>query len=177
MREILVQFYPSAVGTLFLAECEAGPVAVCFTDGEAVTSGSEREYHYLETRYPGVSIRQGPCLELSTKLDTYFGGLPVSVEIGDFVAGAAFERAVWREIARIGWGETVAYGEIARRLGSSGAAQAVGAAAGSNPLPIVVPCHRVVGAHGDLVGFGGGLKRKRWLLDHERPTLFDNVPL
>ena len=177
MREILVQFYPSAVGPLFLAECDRGPLMVSFTEDDEISAGSELEFHRLEMSYPRVEIRRGPCLELSMKLDTYFGGLPVDVEIGDFVAGSEFERAVWQEISRIGWGQTLSYGEIARRVGAPGGAQAVGLAAGSNPLPIVVPCHRVVGATGELVGFGGGLARKRWLLDHERPTLFDNAPL
>jgi methylated-DNA-[protein]-cysteine S-methyltransferase len=88
--------------------------------------------------------------------------LPLTVR-----SGTEFERAVWKEIAAIGYGETRTYGSIATALGDPGAARAVGIACNHNPLPIVVPCHRVVGAGGKLVGFGGGLHRKVFLLELE----------
>jgi methylated-DNA-[protein]-cysteine S-methyltransferase len=88
--------------------------------------------------------------------------LPLTVR-----GGTEFERAVWAQIAAIGYGETRTYGAIATALGDAGAARAVGIACNHNPLPIVVPCHRVVGAGGKLVGFGGGLHRKRFLLELE----------
>ncbi|MFI5841062.1 methylated-DNA--[protein]-cysteine S-methyltransferase [Catenuloplanes sp. NPDC051500] len=81
--------------------------------------------------------------------------------------GSEFERAVWERIARIPYGETVTYGEIATGLGDVGAARAVGTACNRNPVPVLVPCHRVVGAGGKMVGFGGGLPRKRVLLEIE----------
>jgi methylated-DNA-[protein]-cysteine S-methyltransferase len=84
-----------------------------------------------------------------------------------FVYGSEFERAVWAQIATIPYGQTRTYGEIARAVGEPGGAQAVGAACGRNPVPVIVPCHRVVGANGKLVGFGGGLPRKRFLLNLE----------
>ena len=96
--------------------------------------------------------------------------------------GSDFERAVWTAIAEIPYGQTRSYGEIARAVGEPGAAQAVGLACNRNPLPIIVACHRVIGANGKLVGFGGGLHRKRWLLalearvDLER-TFRDGLPL
>ena len=74
---------------------------------------------------------------------------------------------MWAQLGRIPFGEVVAYGEIARRMGRPGASRAVGAANGRNPLAVVVPCHRVIGADGSLTGYGGGLWRKRWLLAHE----------
>lgn len=83
-------------------------------------------------------------------------------------AGTEFQRAVWAGLREIGCGETQTYGELAGRLGAGGAARAVGAAAGANPVAIVVPCHRLVGAGGKLTGYAGGLDRKRWLLAHER---------
>ena len=82
--------------------------------------------------------------------------------------GTAFQLAAWQALRTIPYGETVSYGEQARRLGDARKARAVGAANGRNPLPIVVPCHRVVGANGHLTGFGGGIECKAWLLDHER---------
>jgi methylated-DNA-[protein]-cysteine S-methyltransferase len=81
--------------------------------------------------------------------------------------GGEFERAVWAAIAAIPYGETRSYGEIARAVGEPGAAQAVGLACNRNPVPVLVPCHRVIGADGKLVGFGGGTDRKRWLLQRE----------
>lgn len=82
--------------------------------------------------------------------------------------GAPFEKRVWRALLEIPPGGTTSYGAIAKRLGSASAARAVGAANGANPIAIVVPCHRVIGASGSLTGYGGGLDRKTWLLDHER---------
>lgn len=105
---------------------------------------------------------------VTRELRAYFAG-----ELTDFTVpvemrgGSAFERAVWAEIARIPYGEMVTYGAIATALGEPGAARAVGAACNRNPVPVIVPCHRVVGAGGRMVGFGGGLDRKRRLLELE----------
>ena len=81
--------------------------------------------------------------------------------------GAPFEKQVWAALRAIPPGETTSYGAIAKSLGSAGASRAVGAANGANPIAIIVPCHRVIGASGDLTGYGGGLERKTWLLTHE----------
>jgi methylated-DNA-[protein]-cysteine S-methyltransferase len=81
--------------------------------------------------------------------------------------GTDFQQRVWNELCEIPLGETVSYGELARRLGTPGASRAVGLANGRNPVSIVVPCHRVIGANGRLTGYGGGLQRKAWLLRHE----------
>jgi O-6-methylguanine DNA methyltransferase len=85
--------------------------------------------------------------------------------------GGVFELRVWAALRAIPYGETTTYGEIARRLGSAGASRAVGLANGANPIAIIVPCHRVIGSNGTLTGYGGGLDRKRWLLDHEQRNL------
>ena len=88
-------------------------------------------------------------------------------------AGTEFQQAVWRQLVGIGYGETASYGEIARRLGKSNAAsRAVGLANGSNPIPIVIPCHRVIGADGTLTGYAGGIERKQALLEIEQDALF-----
>jgi methylated-DNA-[protein]-cysteine S-methyltransferase len=89
--------------------------------------------------------------------------------------GADFERRVWRALLRIPAGETRSYGSIAKTLGSAGAARAVGAANGANPIAIIVPCHRVIGSSGSLTGYGGGLERKTWLIDHERRWRRDSL--
>ncbi|HEU4670132.1 MAG TPA: methylated-DNA--[protein]-cysteine S-methyltransferase [Dyella sp.] len=102
-----------------------------------------------------------------TALQEYFDGARTAFALPLHPHGTPFQLAVWHELARIPYGETISYGELARRVGDPGAARAVGAANGANPLPIVVPCHRVIGANGSLTGFGGGLPTKRWLLGLE----------
>ena len=102
-------------------------------------------------------------------LKEYFDGQ--SADVADMpldMHGADFERRVWRALLRIPPGETRSYGALAKALGAPGAARAVGMANGANPIAIVVPCHRVIGSTGALTGYGGGLHRKTWLLDHER---------
>ena len=102
-------------------------------------------------------------------LAAYFGG--VNADVGDLplaMHGAPFEQRVWSALRKIPPGTTTSYGAIASALGAFGASRAVGAANGANPIAIIVPCHRVIGASGSLVGYGGGLDRKTWLLDHER---------
>jgi methylated-DNA-[protein]-cysteine S-methyltransferase len=81
--------------------------------------------------------------------------------------GTDFQRRVWRELTAIPYGETWSYGQLAKRIGSPNASRAVGLANGRNPIAVIVPCHRVIGADGSLTGFGGGLPRKQWLLTHE----------
>jgi methylated-DNA-[protein]-cysteine S-methyltransferase len=105
---------------------------------------------------------------LSRKLADYFDGdLEALDAIRTKCAGTAFQRSVWAALRRIPAGTTTSYGALARRLGKPQAMRAVGLANGANPIAIVVPCHRVVGSDGSLTGYGGGLARKRWLLDHE----------
>ncbi|PHP69159.1 cysteine methyltransferase [Zhengella mangrovi] len=102
------------------------------------------------------------------QIDAYFAGRLTAFDLPLQPVGSPFQLAVWRELTRIPYGETASYGDIARRLGEPvSASRAVGAANGDNPLPIVVPCHRVIGADGSLTGFGGGLAIKRYLLDLE----------
>ncbi len=102
------------------------------------------------------------------ELGGYFAGERVSFGVPYAMRrGSEFERAVWAEIAAIPYGETTTYGAIARAVGEPGGAQAVGLACNRNPVPIIVPCHRVIGSDGKLVGFGGGLSRKRFLLSLE----------
>ncbi len=81
--------------------------------------------------------------------------------------GTEFQRRVWAQLCEIPYGETISYGELAARIGNANASRAVGLANGRNPISIIVPCHRVIGADGSLTGYGGGLERKTWLLEHE----------
>ena len=108
------------------------------------------------------------CADVTGQLDEYFSGSRERFDLALRPIGTAFDLAVWAELSRIPYGETHTYGSVAKAVGEPGAAQAVGLACGRNPLPIVIPCHRVIGADSSLVGFGGGLPRKRFLLDLEQ---------
>ncbi|MEO5724152.1 MAG: methylated-DNA--[protein]-cysteine S-methyltransferase [Ilumatobacteraceae bacterium] len=102
------------------------------------------------------------------QLDEYFRGKRESFDLPLDPVGSPFQQAAWLVLRTIPYGQTITYGEQARRLGDPNKARAVGAANGRNPLSIVVPCHRVIGATGKLTGFAGGIDAKAWLLDHER---------
>jgi methylated-DNA-[protein]-cysteine S-methyltransferase len=118
------------------------------------------DYELEEGESPGSIIHA---------LDAYFDGdLDVLGDIHVATGGTPFQQAVWKALRKIKPGSTKSYGQIAASIGHPNASRAVGAANGSNPIAIVVPCHRVIGSNGTLTGYGGGLPRKRWLLDHER---------
>jgi methylated-DNA-[protein]-cysteine S-methyltransferase len=105
--------------------------------------------------------------DATRQLREYFDGTRTHFELTLAPQGTEFQQAVWRLLQEIPYGDVTTYGAIARQLGRPDAARAVGMANGSNPIGIVIPCHRVVGANGKLTGYGGGLPRKRWLLEHE----------
>jgi methylated-DNA-[protein]-cysteine S-methyltransferase len=144
--------------------------------GVAVEAGEVRRVTFgASPADPGPSpgpASSGPSPVMAAalrQLREYFAGDRTDFDLPMVggVDGTAFDRAVWHAIAGIPYGETRSYGAIARAVGDASAAQAVGTACNRNPLPIIVPCHRVIGADGKLVGFGGGLNRKRWLLQLE----------
>jgi methylated-DNA-[protein]-cysteine S-methyltransferase len=108
--------------------------------------------------------------QVRRQLDEYFAGTRTRFELPLAPAGNEFQRQVWRLLTEIPFGETRSYGDLARQLGDVSLAQAVGAANGRNPVSVIVPCHRVVGADGSLTGYAGGLDRKRFLLDLEEPA-------
>jgi methylated-DNA-[protein]-cysteine S-methyltransferase len=131
-------------------------------------------------RFPGEQHGLAPELRqpdefanVVRQLDEYFAGQRSEFDIAVELEGSDFQRAVWAQLREIPFGGTVSYGELAKRLGlvEPEAARDVGTAVGQTPTPIVVPCHRVIGANGDLVGYGGGLERKRSLLDLESSQL------
>jgi methylated-DNA-[protein]-cysteine S-methyltransferase len=149
------------IGKLRLAATEAGLAAILFPNQENVIfpqrNGSEIARAHLAT-----------ALEA---LERYFAG--EEKEFRDVTlapVGTPFQLGVWRELSRIPYGETRSYADIARAIGNPKGTRAVGLANGKNPLPIIVPCHRVIGANGTLTGFGGGLPTKKWLLQFEGIT-------
>lgn len=115
-----------------------------------------------------VEGRSDVLVRTAAQLAEYFAGERQAFDLPLGPLGTSFQQRVWRALTRIPYGETRSYGELARSIGRPAASRAVGAANGRNPIPIIVPCHRVIGANGDLTGYGGGLPIKRWLLDHER---------
>jgi methylated-DNA-[protein]-cysteine S-methyltransferase len=110
-----------------------------------------------------------PFADLCEQLDEYFAGERREFDLELGPRGSEFERRVWRALRQIPYGETESYGKLAERIGHPGHARAVGAANGRNPIAVVIPCHRVIGADGSLTGYAGGLERKRLLLDLEAP--------
>jgi methylated-DNA-[protein]-cysteine S-methyltransferase len=108
-----------------------------------------------------------PLPEAVRQLNEYFAGGRRHFDLPLRLIGTDFQKRVWRELTAIPFGETWSYGQLAKRLDNPNACRAVGLANGKNPIAIIVPCHRVIGADGSLTGFGGGLPRKEWLLAHE----------
>ncbi|HYF36259.1 MAG TPA: methylated-DNA--[protein]-cysteine S-methyltransferase, partial [Prosthecobacter sp.] len=144
----------SPLGRMVLAATEQGLCGVYFHDQRYLPEGR------------GTWVRDdGRFAGIIRHLEEYFSGKTAALETTfDFVQGTPFQRAVWEALRQIPLGRTWTYGQLAARLGKETAVRAVGAAVGRNPLSIVVPCHRVIGASGGLTGYAGGLERKRWLL-------------
>ena len=111
------------------------------------------------------------CAGVRQQLDAYFAGELQTFDLPLHMAGTPFQKQVWQGLLTIPYGTTISYAELARRIGRPGASRAVGAANGRNPIGIIVPCHRVIGANGTLTGYGGGLDRKEWLIAHEAGAL------
>lgn len=157
METTYYTYMNSPVGRLLLAGNEKELKQISFPHGKG-TLKPER----------GWVRKEEPFREAIRQLQAYFAGTLKEFNLPLAPQGTRFQRAVWQALRSIPYGATVSYGEIARRIGKPKAVRAVGAANGRNPLPIVVPCHRVIGSDGSLTGFGGGLTTKRKLLDLER---------
>jgi methylated-DNA-[protein]-cysteine S-methyltransferase len=138
------------------------------SDGEALT-GLYMDAQRHRPELPATTGSDDAVLAAARRqLGEYFAGQRREFDLPVRPAGTRFQREVWDALRHIPYGETAGYGELAQRLGRPGAARAVGMANGRNPIAIVVPCHRVIGANGGLTGYGGGLERKRYLLELER---------
>lgn len=118
---------------------------------------------------PDKSRARGILAEAERQLAAYFAGKLKTFDLPLALTGTPFQCEVWTALQEIPFGKTCSYGELAERIGRADAVRAVGAANGQNPIPIVIPCHRVIGKDGSLTGFGGGLRMKAWLLKHESP--------
>lgn len=157
MADVYYDYLDSPVGRLLLV-----------MDGQGL-----RRVHFENSRHPfrlDDEWQRGPGAlhEARAQLKAYFAGKLKTFDLPLAPEGSDFQQQVWLELLRIPYGATTSYGDIARRIGDPTASRAVGAANGQNPLAIIVPCHRVIGADGSLTGYGGGLPVKRFLLDLEQ---------
>jgi methylated-DNA-[protein]-cysteine S-methyltransferase len=149
-----------------------GPLTVVAEDDAIVGLYMDLQRHRPEDDKLGEPDLGGrslsePLRTAADQIDAYFAGTLTRFSLPLAPRGSAFQQRVWAALQDIPYGETESYGELAQRIGAPGAARAVGLANGRNPIAIVIPCHRVIGSHGKLTGFGGGLDRKKQLLDLE----------
>ncbi len=149
--------YHSPIGLLTLAADEYGLRHIVFPQGSR-SFEPPPDWHRADSSFR----------DTIGQLDEYFAGERKTFTVQLSPQGTDFQRSVWLALLQVGYGRTVSYGEIAKLIGKPKASRAVGAANGANPLPIIIPCHRIVGSSGNLTGFGGGLPTKQWLLAHER---------
>jgi methylated-DNA-[protein]-cysteine S-methyltransferase len=156
---------PSAIGELLLTG-----------DGESLT-GVDMERSRYPLR-PDQNWREdaAPFRDVRKQLDAYFAGELTVFDLPLSLRGTEFQQRVWTALIKIPFGTTWSYAGLAQRVGNAKASRAVGLANGRNPIPIIVPCHRVIGANGTLTGYGGGLPRKQWLLAHEAEVLQRSSP-
>ena len=154
---MVYDYLESPVGRLLLAAADDGLHHIGFELGRhPVWIGDD----WTRDAAPLAAVRE--------QLSAYFAGELQHFDLPLAPQGSAFQLGVWEQLRHIPYGTTISYGELAQRVGDPSAARAVGAANGRNPLPIVVPCHRVVGSDGSMTGFGGGIATKRFLLEHEQ---------
>jgi methylated-DNA-[protein]-cysteine S-methyltransferase len=137
-------------------------------DGAAVRGLYMQEAPKPATVQPGWRATPAAFDDVRRQLAEYFAGARTVFDVPLALEGTPFQRAVWSALGEIPYGQTISYGELARRIGRPSAVRAVGLANGRNPVGVIVPCHRVVGADGALTGYGGGIERKRFLLELER---------
>lgn len=164
--QLLMDRIDTPIGTMLIAADTEGNLRVAdWTDHE------DRMRHLLRRQYGQSGFRLDPVRDpngLTSAMGRYFAGELGAIEtLPVQTAGTPFQQKVWRALREIPCGTTASYAQLAERIGQPTAVRAVGLANGSNPVGVVVPCHRVIGSNGSLTGYGGGIERKRWLLKHE----------
>jgi methylated-DNA-[protein]-cysteine S-methyltransferase len=156
---MLWQALPTPIGELVLRGTPAALVEILFPNSPRLAIVKQ-------------TLPEGELRQAAAELTAYFAGTLRDFETPLAAEGTAFQKQVWQLLREIPFGHTTSYGALARQLGNPNASRAVGLANGSNPLPIIVPCHRVIGSTGKLTGFAGGLSTKSWLLDWEKHCKF-----
>jgi len=158
VNPMFYDFFDSPIGPLVLVGDDDGALTQLH-----LPKGGEPGHVAPEWKRAPARLR-----ETRAQIAAYFAGKLLTFDVPLAPRGTEFQRTVWDELLRIPYGDTISYADLARRIGKPSAMRAVGAANGANPIALIVPCHRVIGADGTLTGYGGGLPAKRWLLDHER---------
>lgn len=151
MNDLFHTFYDSPLGQLKLVANKNALISLQFQPKESETILFENEI----------------LIQTKNELDLYFDGKLNLFSIPILLNGTTFQQKVWRELQNIPFGETISYLTLSKNIDNQKAIRAAGTANGKNPIPIIVPCHRVIGSNGNLIGFSGGIENKRWLLNHE----------
>ncbi|WP_419999135.1 methylated-DNA--[protein]-cysteine S-methyltransferase [Streptomyces boninensis] len=156
-----------------VADSPYGPLTLVAEDGELTGLYMTEQRHRPgeETFGERADAGDAPFAAAIVQLDAYFAGERTDFDLPLKLTGTPFQQRVWKELQQIPYGETISYGELAERIGNPAASRAVGLANGKNPIGIIVPCHRVVGANGSMTGYGGGIQRKQRLLALEQEVL------
>lgn len=159
---------PTPLGDVWaVIDAEGALVQLDFEGGRNAPANRDELTRLYRTRGLALEWDAAALCSVAEALRAYFRGDAKALELVSAPEGSAFQKQVWSELRRIPFGHTISYGELARRVGRPGAARAVGRANATNPVSLVVPCHRVIGANGTLTGYGGGMERKEALLRHE----------
>ena len=154
---------------LMMEQTPIGPLTLVAADGDLSGVYMATHRHSPGPDRLGEEVQQDRLLsDAARQLAEYFAGDREAFDLPLRPVGTDFQQQVWRALCDIPYGHTWSYGELARHIGRPGASRAVGLANGRNPISIIIPCHRVIGASGSMTGYGGGIERKQWLLAHER---------
>ncbi|WP_188207008.1 methylated-DNA--[protein]-cysteine S-methyltransferase [Alkalibacillus aidingensis] len=164
--KLLTMTYPSPVGPLFLGSDGENLYWIDFGTAEEKMNKIQNwlKKHRIDPHFKEDPSSFEPVI---SQLEEYFSGDRKTFDVDFKFVGTEFQKQVWQALTQIPYGETVAYGDIAKTINKPKAVRAVGGALNKNPFSIIVPCHRVIGKNGSLTGFGGGLDKKTWLLEHE----------
>ena len=160
--KIYIAQFNSPIGTLYLASSDQGVLCISLSGKEYLLKDLERRVSDMELK-ENVSKNKGVVKQLKE----YFSGTRKDFDLPLHLIGTEFQKLVWRQLCRVPFGQTASYKEIAEKIGKPKAMRAVGQANHRNPIPIIIPCHRIIGTNGHLVGFGAGLDKKQFLLSHE----------
>ena len=160
--KIYIAQFNSPIGTLYLASSDQGVVCISLSGRQHLLKDLERLVPDMDLE-EDIQKNQGVIKQLKE----YFSGERKDFDLPLHLIGTEFQKQVWRQLMKVSFGRTASYKEIADKIGRPKAMRAVGQANHRNPVPIIIPCHRIIGANGHLVGFGGGLDMKRFLLSHE----------
>jgi len=157
---IKISYYKSPIGALEIRSAGSAITDILFVNSWKGNKINEEEISFTKP----ISAIIKKCFK---ELDEYFSGKRMAFSFHTEQAGTVFQQTVWKELMNIPYGRVISYLELSKRIGNTKAIRAVGTANGNNSICIVIPCHRVIGSNGDLVGYGGDLWRKKWLLEHE----------